>query len=233
VLELTGHRLACTYYAPEQVDLIEYGVLLLHSWILIHGQDVGGTAQSVTVRFNSVSDYLMAPFVDCLRGPAMGDSAAALDMERAKLDYLAESHYKFRTYGRSSLRAGATIQQLIFQPEIRHPRLRLLGKSFTRLVSPAHLSILSDSELISIRDDPGQRWSKGSPHGAIWTYMPRAKITGVTLTPRADGLRELGVHLREDLCIRSLFGPEMSHSLEGLVAEFRPSERSEPKLTAQ
>jgi hypothetical protein len=204
--------------------MIEYGVLLLQSWITIQGLDGGGALQSTTVRFNSVTDYLMAPFVDCLRGPAMQGSASALEMERAKLDYLAESHYKFRTYGRASLRMGASISQAIFQPEIRHVRLKLPGMSFTRLTSPAHLSILSNCELISIRDDPGQRWSRGSPHGAIWTYIPRNSITSAALAARADGTQELSVHLRHELGIRMLFRSEMTPRLQELLAELHASD---------
>ncbi len=218
VLERVDGHLQCTSYAPDQVHLIEYGVLLLHSWITIHGQDDRGSMQSVTVRFNSVSDYLMSPFVDCLRGPNPEGSASALETERAKLDYLAASHYKFRTYGRACVRSGAEVLQTIFQTEIRHERLRVLGISLSRLVSPAHLCILSNAELIDIRDDPGQRWSRGSPHGAIWAYIPRSKITGAGLVPRSDGTQELSVRLQGGLCVRSLFGADKTLQLKETTA---------------
>ncbi len=219
VLESTAGRLRCTCYSHEHIDMIEYGVLLLQSWMTIHGGVDDGTVQSMTIRFNSVSDYLMAPFVDCLRGPSVEGSASALEIQRDKLDYLAESHYKFRTYGRASLRTGDNVRQIIFQPEIRQERLRLLGIRLTRLISPAHLSILSDHELINIRDDPSQRWSKGSPHGAIWIYIPRSKITNVVLGSRDDETQEFSVHLLGGLRIRSLFSSEQTHHLKETIAD--------------
>ncbi len=216
VLESAEGHLRCSSYAPEHVHMIEYGVLLLHSWITIRGRDDSGTIRSVMIRFNSVSDYLMSPFVDCLRGPDQEGLASVLESERAKLDYLA-AHYKFRTYGRACVRAGALVCQTIFQPEIRHEQLRVLGISFSRLLSPAHLCMLTNSELIDIRDDSGQRWSKGSPHGAIWTYIPRGKISGAALAPQADGTREFSVNLPGGLCSRSLFGSDKTGQLEEMI----------------
>ncbi len=218
ILESEEGRLKCSSYAPPHVHIIEYGVLLLHSWITIHGRDGSGIIRCVTIRFNSVSDYLMTPFVQCLRGPDQAGSASILDIERARLDYLAASQYKFRTYGRASVRTGDTVCQTIFQPEIRHGRLTVLGISLSRFVSPAHLCILTNSELIDIRDDPSQRWSKGSPHGAIWTYIPRAKITRAALASRADGTQEFSVHLEGGLCTRSIFDSDKIPHLEETIA---------------
>ena len=217
VLEPAECNLRCSSYAPERLHMIGYGALLLHSWITIRGYDDSGAVQCVTIRFNSVSDYLMAPFVNCLRGSEQEGSASILESERAKLDYLAASHYKFRTYGRACVRTGDTVCQTIFQPEIRHDRLRVLGISLSRLVSPAHLCILSNCELIDIQDDPGQRWSKGSPHGAVWTYVPRGKITRAALASRDDGTQEFCVYLQGGLCMRSRFHSDNSRQLEETI----------------
>lgn len=218
VLEAAEGGIRCASYSARQVQTIEYGMLLLHSWITIRALDDSGADRCLTIRFNSVSDYLMTPFMNCLRDCAEDGSGPLLETERAKLDYLGAAHYKFRTYGRACIRAGATVCQAIFQPEIRHERIRIVGLSLARLISPAHLSILSNVELVDIRDDPGQRWSRGSPHGAIWTYVPRSKITGAALVSKPDGTHELSVQVQGGLSIRSLFEADKIPQLEELIA---------------
>ena len=172
---LTIHLMACALSSVAQV--------LLHAWITIHGEAVNGGAESTTVRFNSVTDHIMLPFVERLRPTPTAGAATDLEAERARFNDLGRTHFKFMSYGQGAIRPGARVDTILLQPQIRRELIGLLGFSLSRLIGPAHLTILTDSELILIRDDESQRWSRRAPHGAIWTYIPRARILDVSVAP--------------------------------------------------
>jgi len=222
VLEMINGLLHTTTYPPEGITFLEWGIILLHAWITIHGQDSEGRFQSTTLRFNSVTDHIMTPFVERLRPVTTGDAKADLATERSRFNYLAQTHFKFMSYGRGSIRPGANVFRILLQPQIRREMLRLLGFSISRLVSPAHLTILTDSELILIRDDDSQRWTKGSPHGAIWTYVPRTKIIETSLSSAADGTQLLSIDLPGDLRIQALFDGSQGPDLEQMLHDLKP-----------
>ena len=86
--------------------------------------------------------------------------------------------------------------QAIFQPEIRAKVFTLLGKSFYRMVSPAKAIILTDCELIAIREE--EKACGAGRYGGIWDYLPLNKIRNVSLRERDGGLLALSVELPEE-----------------------------------
>ena len=221
VLETTEGRLCVRRYSPASTNLLERGSILLHAWITIHGEDQDGALCSTTVRFNSVTDQIMAPFVESLRPPVVATAEVDLVAERSRFGFLAPTHFKFMSYGQNSVRPGEKVLQILLQPQIREELMRLFGFSLSRLVSPAHLIVLTDSELIVIRDDESQRWVKGSPHGAIWTYIPRLKIIDAALNPTEDGRQILSIGVPGGLRVESLFEAGSKPQVEQLLKQLR------------
>jgi hypothetical protein len=216
VLEQQDHALAVTSYPLHGRCFVEQGVLLLFSWITVHGPTAEAGIRSTCLRFNSVTDHVMRPFVEQLRAPISSDAAVDLRSERARFEYLAPSHYKFFSHGRASIRPGAKVLQLIMQPEIRVERLRLFGYPVAKQRFPAHLSILTDSELIHIRDDETQFWLKRSPHGAIWSYIPRSMIEGVSLGRRDKDLLVLQIDVGSGSTLTATFDASAEAKLQSL-----------------
>lgn len=210
--------LGAARYPIESIEFVERGSILLHAWITICGQDSEGELRSTTLRFNAVTDHIMAPLIEAMRAPAACGSSADLAGERRRFDFLGASHFKFMSYAKASIRPGARVIQCAFQPERRSKLIRLFSISVSRLESPAHLAILTDSELILIRDDATQRWSKGPPHGAIWTYIPRRQITNTWLSSGSNGMQTLSLTLRAGSRFDVASGPSQSRNL-GEIAE--------------
>lgn len=221
ILEDAGPAVRETHYPFEAIQFVERGSILLHAWLTIRALDTNGTVGSTTLRFNSVTEHLMLPFMEAIRAPTTAGSTADLTTERSRLDFLQSAHFKFHSYGRGSLRPGARVLQVVFQPEMRSEVFRLFGLSISRLKSPAHLVILTDSELILIRDDDTQRWSRGAPHGAIWTYVPRAKIIDGALACSDGGIQLLSVRLEGGAQIQLPFNSERRLEFERLVAQLQ------------
>lgn len=221
VVETIDGQLHSTSYIPQDVICLERGAILLHAWITIRGHAAGRGTESTTVRFNSVTDHIMLPFVERLRPTPTAGGAADLEMERARFNDLARTHFKFMSYGQGTIRPGARVNKILLQPQIRRELIGLLGFSLSRLIGPAHLTILTDSELILIRDDVSQRWSRRSPHGAIWTYIPRAKILDVSVTPGNDDVQVFTIALPGPFRIQALFESSQAADLARLISDLK------------
>ena len=221
VMEDSEGGLGATRYPIENVDFVERGSILLHAWITIRGEDAKGEVRSTTLRFNSVTDHIMAPFIEAMRAPTTAGSSADLKTERSRLDFLGRTYLKFRSYGQSSVRPGARVMTIVFQREIRSEVARLLKFSLTRLQSPTHLGILTDSELILLRDDDTQRWLKGPPHGAIWLYVPRRQIVDASLSSGSKSIQTLSIALRGGSRIEAPFEASQGSNLEQMVEAIR------------
>ena len=220
VLEFVDGQLHSTYYNPEQIVYLERGSILLHAWISIMGQDAAGI-NSTTIRYNAVTDPIMAPFLSCLRvTPATGGSID-LDRERSRFDFLSFSNFKFMSYGQASIQQGARVNRILLQPQIRHDIFRFSGFNISRLIQPSHLIILTDGELIIIRDDDSQPWSRKDPYGAIWSFISRERILDSYLTTVEDDRMQFIIELSGGKCLRIKFGSEKSAELTQLINQLK------------
>ncbi len=157
-----------------------------------------------------------APFIERVRLTTFCGNEEEMHAKRAHFSWLAEANFKFMNYAERSLLPGERVVQTIYQPEIRPELLRLRGLALARSISPAHLCILTDSELIFLTDDDSQKWLRGNPHGAIWRYIPLTKTDLTSLTVRGESLLFLCILLRGNLQLESLFEASKREELERL-----------------
>lgn len=212
--------LACTCYAFEDIHLVESGSILLYAWIGVHG--VASDERFVTsiLKFNSITDYMFAPFVDEIRGADRDLAGVDRESEVRKLKQLSQPSFKFKNYARRSLLPDRHVINALWQPEIRHKLLTLFGRSLYRTTATTHLLILTDRELIILREDEESPSEGGdSRYGGVWTYIPLDKITSVTLTqPRTD-LLALSIHLPENDSIKSLFAAAQQPAVDRFLSQ--------------
>ena len=109
---------------------------------------------------------------------------------------------------------------------MRQPLITLFGKSLTRLIATAHLCILTDRELIIIRDDEDSPvWQPGVRYGGVWLYLPLAKIVALAVTPRTADVLTLTIELPHGERIESLFATAQQAEVDRFlcqVAEWAP-----------
>ena len=220
VLEVVDNQFCCTYYKPEQIVSLERGIILLHAWITMVGQDESGL-NSTTIRYNAVTDHIMLPFISFLRAAPLRAKEVDLEKQMNRFDFLAHSNFKFMSYGQVSIQPGARVISVLFQPQIRNEILKFSKFFISRLIQPAHLIILTNGELIIIRDDDSQQWSRGDPHGAIWSIIPRARIRDCCLTSVEGGRLQLAAELSGGKILRVQIESTHRLELELLVGEMR------------
>jgi hypothetical protein len=219
IAEKQRDRVVSTCYPFEDINYVEVGTILLKAWIKISGIAGSGDLTSSTLKFNSVTDYLFDPLLRGIRPAPLDAGEAGLKAERAKFDYLKKSSFKFMNFARRSILPGERVLHIVFQPAIRAQMFRVLDMSLSRTISPAHITILTDKELITIRDEPTKLWDKGVEYGGIWKYIPLHRITSVSLAQREDNLFVLSIRLLENDRIDALFATSNEHELRRFLEQ--------------
>ncbi len=163
----------------------------------------------------------MAPFERALRAQPNTPDPADLESMREQFNFLAKTHYKFFSYGRSSVRPGDRVLQVLFQPELRACRFRFFGYSISRLITPAHLMILTDTEIIEIREDESQFWINGQAPGAIWSYIPRGLVVGTSIDASAHDCLQMTFRTSAGPAHEAIFSASAMPILEALKGELQ------------
>lgn len=219
VLELNEKKLAAQCYPLEGIYYVEFLTALLASSFTICGANGHGVSASSTLIFNSVTDYLFTPILNRARRAKMNATTLEDYSNTGLFDHLVKVNYKFMRYAQRSLPEGERVVQFILQPEIREKLLTYLQKTYYRTISPAHMSILTDCELILIREDPVRRVE--DKYGGIWDYIPLCKIKSLCVHEHAANLLLLTVLLPENICFELLFQIAVAGEVEQLVEGFK------------
>ena len=87
IYECMGDEPRLTAFHFVDVDAVEVGCVLLKSWIKVVGKDTGGVKTKITIKFNTVTDYLFLPVINKLRGDAAitGRTAARIGAGQVQL----------------------------------------------------------------------------------------------------------------------------------------------------
>jgi hypothetical protein len=214
LLEKDGNQFVVTGYSPKNIRDIESGSILLSSWLTINGIATDGRSTSSIVVFNTATTSRYKRIFDKIRPAVIGADAAGLNFEKEKFDYLSTQNFKFMNYARSSLVSGEKVISILLQPEIRGQARMFFGTP----IRPAHLTILTDMELILITDgeSKGKTKTRKPEYGGIWRYIPLRSIVSVSQAETADGLITLSLQLSLGGQIDRIFSGSQKNELEQL-----------------
>ncbi|NNM67802.1 MAG: hypothetical protein HKM06_07320 [Spirochaetales bacterium] len=169
VWEESGGALQKTVVPFSKIRWTQRGVMLLSSWL-----DVVSEVSSVRLSFASVNEELMDPFLARLReasAPSGQQEKSVWESGRQALDRIGDLHFKFMSYGRRLLRPGDRVLEVAYQQS------RKLG---WRKIATPFLVVLTDKELLLIRDPERLRRGRHGSYGAVFTFVPRTQITAIT-----------------------------------------------------
>jgi hypothetical protein len=225
ILERGGNSFSAKHFPLDGISYVEFGSVLLDAWIKISGVASDGISTSSTLKFNSVTDYLFTPILERIRSATTGAKGVAASSELDKFNHLVRINYKFMSYAKRSLVAGEKVLQTVLQPEIHSRELTIRGKTYYTTISPTLMMILTDLELIIIREDA--RWSEEVNYGGIWDYIPLNKIASLSLSKKGSNLLVLSVHLPDNTRLDFVFQASAKPEINALLDEF---ERLSPVL---
>jgi hypothetical protein len=214
-LERTGTSFEAQCYPVEGISYVEVRTMLLDSRIKISGIRRDGIPASTTLKFNSVTDHLLKPIVRRMRH-VPGDSGGSVrEAELEKFAGWARSSYKFMSYARRSLQGGEEVILAILQPEIRRFELKVIGMTYHKTIAPTHACILTDRELIMIRED--ERQTGEDKYGGIWDFIPLNKIEALSLNTKGNDLLVLSIQLVGDFYLESIFHVSMRKEIDQIL----------------
>jgi hypothetical protein len=218
VLEKNGNTFETQCYPLSGISYVELRTALLAASFKICGMSSRGIHTSSTLLFNSVTDYLFTPILKGIRLVPAGIKHVDQNAELAKFDRLVNVNFKFMNLAKHSLLEEEKVIQFILQPEIQESLLTFLGKTYFRTITPTHMSILTNRELIVIREDAARR--KEDRYGGIRDYIPLNKIKSLTVSEKTVDLVGLTVQLPED-SIELLFQVSAKEELNQLLNQFK------------
>ncbi len=219
-LEKSGNTYTVQCYPLDHISYVEVRSVLLDAYIKISGVTKDGIRVSSSIRFNAVTDYLFTPIVEKIRHNSTGIEGADPGVKTEQFEHLLRVNYKFMNYGRHSLMGGEKVTHSILQSEIRKPVLKVLGKTYYHTISPTHMCILTDGELILIREIARQQGS--DRYGGIWNFIPLNKIITLSINERDNGLLALSIHLPEKEHLEYLYQPAAKQDIQQLVRYISP-----------
>ncbi|MHB8893408.1 MAG: hypothetical protein ACYC65_15345, partial [Candidatus Limnocylindrales bacterium] len=209
VLERTAAGIATTTYPIAGLHAVEFGEVLLDGWITLRGATAGGSVASSTLRFNSVTSDLLAPFEFLVRPrPDPADLADPAE-QAARLAWLRPRDFKFHELARSVVWPGDRVVDLVFQPLITAPVAGLPGGMFRRTIALAHLLLLTTTELILIADSSHAPEARGHKrHGAVRTHVSLDRVVSARLSARPDGGLAIVLELPAGHRLEAVFDPD-------------------------
>lgn len=217
ILERNRNQIQASCYPYRDIWAVELGVVLLNSWLTIRGKTSQGEAGVSTIQFNTTGMRHFEPILKKLRPSPRRMDQAQIAAEKDKFDCLSMTNFKFMNYGRESLIPGEVVLQFLLQPEIRQPLWTIFGRTFCKTLSPAHLTILTDRELILIRNPERVKEAGADRYGGIWQFLPLHSLQSVTLSQAGD--ERLAVWIRHPgQTVETLFEASNQPALEQLCS---------------
>ena len=216
ILERDGTRIITTGYRYQEINRLELGNILLYSWFSINGRTTAGENKALTVEFNEASLRHLKPFLEKMRPTPVHSDPSELAGEQSKLEYLLIENYKYLNFAQQSLARRGKVVQSVYQPQIKQQGLQVLGRNFSRSLSLAHLTILTDREIILIGDAEGISEKKRNKYGGIQCYIPLRSLVSLSLEEESADLWRLTFHISPDEQITKLFDASRLKKIENL-----------------
>jgi hypothetical protein len=215
-LSAAGGDVATKSHLLKELLYIEEGRALLHSWVKICSLGEHGRPLITEYTFNTVSEHIFAPLIKNMRVTIETTGRIFTDANQSRFDAFYQENNKLLNYARRSILPDDKAVQIVYQPEIRNVIVKLFGKSLFRVLSLAHVSILTDRELILIQEGAGGKGGEDIRYGGIFRYIALGKITSIYAAKPKDGVFTLSVYLSDDITLKVVFRESKREDVDAL-----------------
>ncbi len=203
------------FYPFENILYVEMGRMLLSSWMTIHGI-VGGQYRQSTVSYNTVRDDLFDPIIKRIRTQISPEKSLLEGKNGERLSDLKQLDMEFLNYTKQSLLPGEKIINIIYQPKV----LDESGMSIEMLPEHTHAVVLTDNELILIKEDNHKYKNVHSNYGVVRDFIPLAHIRDLMTESQQTGLR-MHVNIEDRDEVDRVFEQTQSERLANLIQKFK------------
>lgn len=218
ILERNGKGLIVHCFPLDGISYVEVSSMLLDSRLKISGVTSAGNLASSIARYSTATDYLIAPVLKRIRSYKVKAKEFVQKQELEKFDPWLTLNFKFMNFARKSLLGGEKVLCATLQPEIKKGLFTILGRTYHRTISPTHACILTDQELILIREEALE--NRQDKYGGIWDYIPVRNISSLSVDRKNANLLVLRTRLNTGEFFECLFQDAMENEVDRLIAQF-------------
>jgi hypothetical protein len=214
-IEAVRGKAVATSYPLDMITYLEHGRVLLKSWLKI-----SSPWRSTTIAFNTTSEQVFTPIIEAIRpdvryGEPEQLRQAQHQQELSRLGYLWKRDFKYFNLGTQSILPGEKVLETVYQPDIHLTTLNMFKRPVFSKILTGHLTVLTDKELILIRESNRTKSPKKSLYGGIFTYIPLHQIKRIFFedkTGKTDCV--MNITLSDNAVLRSEFSTESAVNLE-------------------
>lgn len=218
VLEKNEATVVKVCYPIDEINYVEVTHTPSDLLIKIDGATNLGIASSAMLGCSHTTDPIFTPLFQRirLRIASLNEKAPSRHLER--LDRWNDLQTRVMDMARHCLLPGETVVHAILQPEIP-------GGIFSNPESPTHTCILTDKELVLIREDLSRRGTGDT----ICNFIPLNKIHLFSLSRKNENLRVVSIQLKNHMCFECLFDASLENEVDQFLTrtrELMPKERA-------
>jgi len=203
------------FYPYKDVLYVEIGRMLLSSWMTIHGM-VNGQYRQSTVSYNTVREDLFDPIIKRIREQISPEEALLEGHNGERLSDLKQLDLKFLNYTKEALLPGEKIINIIFQPGVQEDNNRKMGT----LPDHTHAVVLTDNELILIKEDNHRYQNVHSNYGVVKDFIPLNHVKDLRAEEVNSSLR-MRVQVEDQDDLDRVFTGDQSDKISKLIDKFK------------
>jgi hypothetical protein len=179
------------------IDL-ELGNSLLFSWITLRDLSTGARTRKIILTFNAATARHYEPLLRKIRPSIKADSTDQAQNPTSLQKALVSADFKFNHFAQESILPGEMVRDSLWQPAFKTPSFTLLGKNLFHIKTLAHMTILTQSELILLWDDERGLENRGVRYGGIRRFIPIKHIKHVSVNNPVNHASSLFLTLSDD-----------------------------------
>jgi len=206
-------RVASTTIPLDAVLRLDYGTILLQSWL-----NIRTASQKAAMPFPSVAEHLFRPMLDTILARDSQDisSASVRQSIEEKLGYLKDANLKLFNAARAYLDRQQAIVATAYQPQVELSSKRIFGVPVYTKSATGHLAVLTETALVLIKESRTIASSHTRPvYGGSMTYLPVRQIRHIAFEDVPGKLNcVMNVILTDNSSIRTEFATDMVSNFE-------------------
>lgn len=212
ILKDSEEERSIMHFPIQEVCYLERGCILLNSWIEISAM-YSGHPVTARIEFNTTREDLMQPIIDRIR-KAYCTADTGTEKIKSELAFLKTADLKFYNFSHSILLPGSDFNQVIYQPEIKQPVIKLSKVDNI----DTHLTLIGQNELLDITES-GHIDAAGTRNiGAIWRFIPKKAIRKVIMVEnKYPKTAEYVIQLDTDQKVSLFYDPKFKDQLASLL----------------
>jgi hypothetical protein len=204
-----------TTYPLAAITYVESGQSLFQAWL-----EIRTDSQVVMIVFPLIAEHLFTPIIDAIlvREPQKDSQEFARSEHQppaADLAYLRKANLKFFNAVKKYINDQEGILETAYQPEVEISNVRIFGWSLYKKSTTDHVSVLTDTAVILIKEGQETKNHERAGHGTILTYIPISQIKHAAFEEHSGKLDcVMNIVLSDNTSLRTKFSTRTTKNLE-------------------